>query len=295
MITDRLPPCSTNRQAASTLGPIEPLAKWPSAAYARIVDDGDGADVLGLGRAVAQHRVRDVGGDDEYVGLHRAREQRGAEVLVDDRLDAAQRAVGLAHDRDAAAAVGDHHEPGLDQRLHRRARPGSRAAPGEATTRRQPFSPRSSQVSPCSTSNAASSAGRNRPIGLVGRVNPGSSASTSVRVTTVAVRPVAPRASRAASRAFISTKPRVACVWAPHQSSGTGGTTAAASSFLTSRLPTCGPLPWVITTSTSWASRSATAAIATWAAAIWSSGRARPSAFVIALPPSASRTLMGRT
>ena len=29
--------------------------------------------------------------------------------------------------------------------------------------------------------------------------------------------------------------------------------------------------------------------------AIWSSGRARPSAFVMALPPSASRTLMPRT
>ena len=39
-------------------------------------------------------------------------------------------------------------------------------------------------------------------------------------------------------------------VCAPHQSSGTGGTTCAASSFLTSRLPTCGPLPWVSTTST---------------------------------------------
>ena len=34
--------------------------------------------------------------------------------------------------------------------------------------------------------------------------------------------------------------------------------------------------------------------MATSAAAIWSSTRARPSAFVMALPPSASRTLMGR-
>ena len=53
-------------------------------------------------------------------------------------------------------------------------------------------------------------------------------------------------------------KPIVAWVWAPHQSSGTGGTTCAASSFLTSRLPTCGPLPWVSTTSTPEATRSAT-------------------------------------
>ena len=54
----------------------------------------------------------------------------------------------------------------------------------------------------------------------------------------------------------------MACVCAPHQSSGTGGTTSAASSFFTSRLPTCGPLPWVRTTSTPSATRSATACIA---------------------------------
>ena len=146
---------------------------------------------------------------------------------------------------------------------------------GEATTRRQPFSPRSSHVSPCSTSSCASSAGRNRPMGLVGFVKPGSSRSTSARVTTVADRRSTPRRSSDASSASISTMPSVAWVCAPHQSSGTGGTTAAASSFLTSRLPTCGPLPCVITTSTSLASRSATASMATSAAAIWSSTRAR--------------------
>ncbi len=120
---------------------------------------------------------------------------------------------------------------------------------GEATTRRQPFSPRSSQVSPCSTSRAASSAGRNRPIGLVGLVKPGSSMLTSARVTSAAVRRSTPRRASSASRASIRTNPSVAWVCAPHQSSGTGGTTAAASSFFTSRLPTWGPLPWVTTTS----------------------------------------------
>jgi hypothetical protein len=45
-----------------------------------------------------------------------------------------------------------------------------------------------------------------------------------------------------------------------------------------------------MTTSTSCASSSATAPMATSAAAIWSSGRARPSAFVIAFPPNASIT-----
>ena len=96
------------------------------------------------------------------------------------------------------------------------------------------------------------SAGRNRPIGLVG-----SGEARVVGATRVAGDQGrrAPRrrrgAASAASSAFISTKPSVAWVCAPHQSSGTGGTTAAASSFLTSRLPTWGPLPWVSTTSTS--------------------------------------------
>ncbi len=163
---------------------------------------------------------------------------------------------------------------------------------GEATTRRQPFSPRSSQVSPWPISSLASASGRWRPIGLVGVVKPSSSASTSVRVTTAALRRSTDRSASSRSRASISTKPSVACVCAPHQSSGTGGTTPAASSFFTRRLPTWGPLPWVMTTSWSCSRRPATAAIATCAAAIWSSGRARPSAFVMALPPSASRTLM---
>ena len=44
VITARRPPCSTNRQAASTLGPIEPLAKWPSAAMPRICASVDRAD-----------------------------------------------------------------------------------------------------------------------------------------------------------------------------------------------------------------------------------------------------------
>ena len=207
---------------------------------------------------------------------------------------AAQRAVGLADHRDAAAAVGDHDEAGVDQCLHGRrvedlAAAPARRPPAASPSRRGP--PTSRRARPAAPPRRPA---RNRPIGLVGLVNPGSSASTRVRVTSVAVRRSSPRVASAASSAFIRTKPSVACVCAPHQSSGTGGTTAAASSFLTSRLPTCGPLPWVITTSTSCSSSSATASIATSAAAIWSSGRARPSALVMALPPSASRTLIGR-
>ena len=82
-------------------------------------------------------------------------------------------------------------------------------------------------------------------------------------------------------------KPIVPCVCAPHQSSGTGGTTAAASSFLTSRLPTWGPLPWVSTTSTPALTRSATCSIAAATAVSWSSGVALPPGPVMALPPRA--------
>ena len=36
VMTLRRPPWRTNRMAASTFGPIEPDANWPSAAYASI-------------------------------------------------------------------------------------------------------------------------------------------------------------------------------------------------------------------------------------------------------------------
>src|SRR5262249_11490571 len=81
--------------------------------------------------------------------------------------------------------------------------------------------------------------------------------------------------------------PMVPCVCAPHQSSGTGGTTAAASSFLTSRLPTCGPLPWVSSTWCPAATTAATRTIARSIAARRSSGPAPPARAGPALPPPA--------
>ena len=86
-----------------------------------------------------------------------------------------------------------------------------------------------------------------------------------------------PRRASAGSRASRMVNPIVPCVWAPHQSSGTGGTTWAATSFLTSRLPTCGPLPWVSTTSCPAATSSATCSIASLIARTWSAGCAEPS------------------
>ena len=68
-------------------------------------------------------------------------------------------------------------------------------------------------------------------------------------------------------------------VCAPHQSNGTGGTTEAAISFLTSRLPTCGPLPCVTTTSCPSATTSA----------IRSRGHADGSDLVLRPRPTAGR------
>ena len=82
----------------------------------------------------------------------------------------------------------------------------------------------------------------------------------------------------------------VAWVWATHQSSGTGGTTCAASSFLTSRLPTWGPLPWVSTTSTPVATTSAMCAAPRGWRPAGRRGVADPSGPVMALPPRAITT-----
>jgi hypothetical protein len=86
----------------------------------------------------------------------------------------------------------------------------------------------------------------------------------------------------------------VAWVWATFQSSGTGGTSWAASSFLTSRLPTWGPLPWVSTTRAPVATTAAMCRAATAMASRWARGVADPSGPVIALPPSAMTTRRGR-
>ncbi|MFC7649791.1 hypothetical protein ACFQX6_62690 [Streptosporangium lutulentum] len=71
---------------------------------------------------------------------------------------------------------------------------------------------------------------------MTGSWKAGSPGSTSVRVTTTTARP---------SSALRMSVPIVAWVWAPHQSSGTGGTTSAEIWFFRTRLPTWGPLPWV--------------------------------------------------
>ena len=120
VMTAREPPERTKRSAASTLGPIEPEANSPCAAYASSsagVTDAEGAL---LRRAPADGDVLDVGRDDERVGLDGRREQGRREVLVDDGLDAVQVAVGLPHDGNAAPTGRDDDVAGSEQRQHGR-------------------------------------------------------------------------------------------------------------------------------------------------------------------------------
>src|SRR4051812_6507773 len=106
---------------------------------------------------------------------------------------------------------------------------------------------------------------------------------------TVPISRATPRRPSAASSAVTIRKPSVACVWATHQSSGTGGTTWRARSFLSSRFPTWGPLPCVITTSWPWATSSAICSQAPSTAVCCDTGSA-PRAPAIALPPRATTT-----
>ena len=91
---------------------------------------------MGVGGAPAGDGVRDVGRDDEHVGVDGAGEQGRREVLVDDRLDAVHGAVGAADDGDAPAAGRDDDVTGGEERVERvrledldRLRGGDDAAP----------------------------------------------------------------------------------------------------------------------------------------------------------------------
>ena len=110
---------------------------------------------------------------------------------------------------------------GCRRRRWRRRRTRPRPAPARPRRRRSAAAPARRPASPALLTavlpglavldeTAASSAGE-EPADRLGRpVEAGSSASTRARVTTVAVRRSTLRSARAASSAFISTKPRVA-------------------------------------------------------------------------------------
>ena len=221
--------------------------------------DGDPAQRPGGRLPEVDHHVGDVGGDDEGVGAELAGQDRGGEVLVDDGLDAAQGGPvpAVVRDRDATAAGADDDEAGAGQGVDRRGvDDGLRLGGGD-----DPAPALLAAVLPDLTVG-------DEPFRLLAREE---AADRLRRLAEAGVLDVdqgagdeaggalgrAPARASAASSSSASVKPMVACVWATHQSSGTGGTTSAASSFLTSRLPTWGPLPWVSTTSTPEATTSA--------------------------------------
>src|SRR6478736_5426019 len=253
----------------------------------------DPADVVGVGRAPAGDGVRDVGRDDERVGVDGAGEQGGREVLVDNRLDAVHGAVTAADDGDATTAGRDDDVTSGEERVERMRLEdldglggGDDATPALLAA----VLPALAVVD----ERLGLLAGQEAPDRLRRVGEAGSSASTRVRVMIAATGRSTWRAARAPSRVSSSVKPIVPCVWAPHQSSGTGGTTCAASSFLTRRLPTWGPLPCVMTTSWPAATSSARWWLATAMASSWAWGVALPSGPVMALPPSATSTLTAR-
>ena len=253
VMTARRPPASTKRTRPRPSGPCCRGRTGRPAACARSSAAVTRPQRPRGGVPKSTITLRDVGGDDQDVGAELAGEQRGGEVLVDDGLDAAQRVPvrPSSHDRDAAAAGADDDEPGVGQRVdgggvddRMRLGRGDDAAPALLAA----VLP---DLAVLDRTARASSRGRKRPTGLVGSRKPGSSPSTSVRVTRPAVRCGQPAGGQRRVQLVGEGEAR----WSPgsartHQSSGTGGTTCAASSFLTSRLPTCGPLPWVSTTST---------------------------------------------
>src|SRR6266536_4149788 len=78
-------------------------------------------------------------------------------------------------------------------------------------------------------------------------------------------------------------------VWAPRTSNGYGWDSAGSAALSSASSPTCGPLPWVTTSSCSCASGdSATTAAWAWRSCTWAPGRS-PRASK-AFPPNAATT-----
>ncbi len=130
------PVASTKRQAASTFGPIDPAGNDTARSSAAWCGGS-----RGLRRAEPDLDPVDVGQDHQGVGVELPGQQGGREVLVDDRLGAAEQAVVRPDDRDPAAAGADHDGAGAQQRPDRwRARPrrAARARPPPGASRRRP-------------------------------------------------------------------------------------------------------------------------------------------------------------
>ena len=96
------------------LGGHRPLAELPLGQVALGLLDGQLAQVDLLGGAVVEADGIDRGADGEVVNAQLVGQQRGGEVLVDDRLDADVLGA-LATHRDAAATAGHDDAAGIDQ------------------------------------------------------------------------------------------------------------------------------------------------------------------------------------
>ena len=77
-----------------------------------------------------------VGQQQQRVGVQPPRQQRGGEVLVDDRLDAAQPPVAVDRDRDAPTADADDQDAGVMASSLSVCSSTIERGSGDATTRR---------------------------------------------------------------------------------------------------------------------------------------------------------------
>ena len=159
VMTARPPPCSTKRQAASTLGPIDPLAKWPSAASARISP------------TVTRPTGAASGVPKRSTACGTSVAMTSTSTVIDRASRAAPRSLSMTASTPVSVPSSRRTTGMPPPPLAITTKPASTRActagasttssgSGEATTRRQPLSPRSCHVSPWSTRSRASSAGR---------------------------------------------------------------------------------------------------------------------------------------
>ena len=105
------PVSSTNRQTASTLGPIDPAAK------SRLRKPAGVSRRMGVCVGVAEvaHHVLDVGDDQQHVGVQRLGEHGARQVLVDDGFHALQLPALVADDGHSPAAGADDDGAALQE------------------------------------------------------------------------------------------------------------------------------------------------------------------------------------
>jgi hypothetical protein len=149
------------------LGPIEPFGR-----SSRTVRRRHRTHLLLIGCAPVQVDAVDVGGDHQQVGLEFLRQQRGRQILVDDGLDALQLAVLVIHRGIATAAQTTITPASTSIRMGRISK--MRLGFGLATTRRN-LSPSGAIDHPPSAASLGGLLVVDRPIGLVGFWNAGSS------------------------------------------------------------------------------------------------------------------------